>query len=92
MPVRSEHIVLGVIADPRNSHQPPFDAEHLHLISDSADHAALALALASARSNPPPDWLADRERIGHDLHDHVIQRLFAAGLDLQGIIARLLIE
>ena len=32
--------------------------------------------------------LADRERIAHDLHDHVIQRLFAAGLDLQGTIAR----
>ena len=32
--------------------------------------------------------LADRERIGHDLHDHVIQRLFAAGIDLQGTIAR----
>jgi signal transduction histidine kinase len=32
--------------------------------------------------------LADRERIAHDLHDHVIQRLFAAGMDLQGTIAR----
>lgn len=32
--------------------------------------------------------VADRERIAHDLHDHVIQRLFAAGMDLQGTIAR----
>ncbi|WP_235892670.1 sensor histidine kinase [Mycolicibacterium hodleri] len=32
--------------------------------------------------------LADRERIAHDLHDHVIQRIFAVGLDLQGTIAR----
>ena len=32
--------------------------------------------------------LAERERIAHDLHDHVIQRLFAAGLDLQGTLAR----
>jgi signal transduction histidine kinase len=32
--------------------------------------------------------IADRERIAHDLHDHVIQRLFAAGMDLQGTIAR----
>ncbi len=32
--------------------------------------------------------LADRERIAHDLHDHVIQKLFAAGLDLQSTIAR----
>jgi len=28
--------------------------------------------------------IADRDRIARDLHDHVIQRLFAAGLSLQG--------
>jgi signal transduction histidine kinase len=32
--------------------------------------------------------LAERERIAHDLHDHVIQRLFAAGMNLQGTLAR----
>jgi signal transduction histidine kinase len=32
--------------------------------------------------------LAERERIAHDLHDHVIQRIFAAGMDLQGTLAR----
>jgi len=32
--------------------------------------------------------LADRERIAHDLNDHVIQRIFAVGLDLQGTIAQ----
>jgi hypothetical protein len=32
--------------------------------------------------------LADRERIARDLNDHVIQRIFAVGLDLQGTIAR----
>jgi len=89
MPLRSEHIVLGVIAVARNSDQPPFDAEHLDLMSDFADHAAMALALASALEHTRYlTVLADRERIGQDLHDHVIQRLFAAGLDLQGTIAR----
>jgi signal transduction histidine kinase len=29
--------------------------------------------------------LEDHERIAGDLHDHVIQRLFAAGMRLQGI-------
>ncbi|MGQ7295905.1 GAF domain-containing protein [Quadrisphaera sp. KR29] len=33
--------------------------------------------------------LEDRDRIAHDLHDHVIQRLFAAGLSLQALTARL---
>ena len=89
MPLRSEHTVLGVIAVARNSDQPPFDAEHLDLMSDFADHAAMALTLASALEHARYlTVLADRERIGHDLHDHVIQRLFAVGLDLQGTIAR----
>jgi signal transduction histidine kinase len=32
--------------------------------------------------------LSDRDRIARDLHDHVIQRLFAVGLALQGTISR----
>jgi signal transduction histidine kinase len=32
--------------------------------------------------------LTDRDRIARDLHDHVIQRLFAVGLALQGTIPR----
>jgi signal transduction histidine kinase len=89
MPLRSEHTLLGVIAVARNSDQPPFDAEHLNLMSDFADHAAMALTLASALKHARYlTVLADRERIGHDLHDHLIQRLFAAAIDLQGTIAR----
>jgi signal transduction histidine kinase len=36
------------------------------------------------------ELLAVRDRIEqlHDLHDHVIEKLFGAGLDLQGTIAR----
>jgi signal transduction histidine kinase len=33
--------------------------------------------------------LEDRERIARDLHDNVIQRLFAAGMALQGAVARI---
>jgi signal transduction histidine kinase len=32
--------------------------------------------------------LAERQRIAHHLHDHVIQRLFATGMHLQGTIDR----
>ena len=89
MPLRSEHTLFGVIAVARNSDQPPFDAEHLNLMSDFADHAAMALTLASVLEHARYlTVLADRERIGHDLNDHVIQRLFAAGIDLQGTIVR----
>jgi signal transduction histidine kinase len=48
-----------------------------------------ALALERARAQDEREMLAvlgDRERIARDLHDVVIQRLFAAGLQLQGAV------
>lgn len=89
LPLRADQRVLGVIAVARSSGHLPFDTEHLDLMDDFADHAAVALTLATAREQASElTVLADRERIAHDLHDHVIQRLFAAGMDLQGSIAR----
>jgi len=53
------------------------------------DQAALAWQLAmSQRRMRELDILTDRDRIARDLHDHVIQRLFAVGLALQGTIPR----
>lgn len=58
-------------------------------MSDFADHAAVAPELGSALERARHlTVLADRERIAHDLNDHVIRRIFAIGLDLQGTIAR----
>jgi signal transduction histidine kinase len=89
MPLRVNESVLGVIAVARGLHQEPFDTGYLELVSDFADHAAIGLTLAAAREEERAlAVVADRERIAHDLHDHVIQRLFAAGMDLQGTIAR----
>ena len=89
MPLRAQHNVVGVIAVARSAHEPAFDAVHLGLMGDFADHAAMAITLAAAHEHARDlTILADRERIAHDLHDHVIQRLFAAGIDIQGTIAR----
>ncbi|OBF93506.1 histidine kinase [Mycobacterium sp. 852014-52450_SCH5900713] len=89
MPLRARDEVVGVIAIARGSHEAPFDDSYLDLVSDFATHAAMALVLASARDDARQlTILAERERIAHDLHDHVIQRLFAAGMDLQGTLAR----
>jgi len=50
-----------------------------------AEQAALALQVARAREDRQRvAVLEDRDRIGRDLHDLVIQRLFAVGLGLQG--------
>jgi signal transduction histidine kinase len=55
-----------------------------------ANHASVALELADARAREQQiALLEDRDRIARDLHDHVIQRLFAAGLTLDGVVSSL---
>jgi signal transduction histidine kinase len=89
MPLRADGTAVGAIAVARSEQQPPFGDDYLALVSDFAQHAAIAMALATGREHARERAvLADRERIAHDLHDHVIQKLFAAGLDLQSTIAR----
>ena len=89
MPLTLDDTVIGVIAIARHQDDAPFDPSYLDLVRDFARHAAIAVTLASSRARERELLvLADRERIAHDLHDHVIQRLFAAGLDVQGTIAR----
>ncbi|WP_445443933.1 GAF domain-containing sensor histidine kinase [Clavibacter sp. km1a] len=58
----------------------------LDMIADFAAHASVALELRGARaSRARVSLLEDRGRIARDLHDNVIQRLFAAGLSLNGL-------
>ena len=67
----------------------PARAERFHAVdaalpTNFAEQAALALQVSRAREDQ--QLLAvfeDRDRIGRDLHDLVIQRLFAVGLSLQ---------
>ena len=61
-------------------------AEDSHLIADYAGHASLALEKHHARAlHDELAILAERTRIARDLHDVIIQRLFALGLQLQTI-------
>ena len=54
-----------------------------------AEQATLALELGEKnRAQRQLDVFADRDRIARDLHDHVIQRLFATGLQLQSTLRR----
>ncbi|WP_169510936.1 GAF domain-containing protein [Actinomycetospora chiangmaiensis] len=66
------------------------DDDGLAVVASFADQAALVLRLAeSQRARRQLDVVTDRERIAADLHDHVLQRLFALGLGLQAAHARL---
>ncbi len=59
------------------------------LLTSFADHAALALDRAQAVSDREElAVISDRERIARDLHDVVIQRLFAIGMQLQAASLR----
>jgi signal transduction histidine kinase len=61
------------------------EAEEAQLLASFADQASLALDRAQAISDRQELMLvSDRDRIARDLHDLVIQRLFATGLQLQG--------
>ncbi|MEO5654080.1 MAG: GAF domain-containing protein [Marmoricola sp.] len=63
----------------------PPDVEERELLAAFADQAALALDRAQALVDREElAVISDRERIARDLHDVVIQRLFATGLQLQG--------
>lgn len=63
------------------------EAKSIELLTSFADQATLAIDRARARSDEGAlAVLADRDRIARDLHDLVIQRLFATGLQLQGAV------
>lgn len=90
LPLRTTDIVAGVVITARRLGAPPFTDEQLDAMATFADQAALAWQLATTqRQMRDLDILSDRDRIARDLHDHVIQRLFAIGLGMQGTIARI---
>lgn len=90
LPLRAEQQTTGVIVLARNAAAPQFEPEYLHVVRDFADHAAIALTLATTRRYARElSLLTDRERIAADLHDLVIQRVFSVGLGLQSVAARL---
>ncbi len=89
LPLRATDTVAGVLVALRPVGAQPFSADQLDMMAAFADQAALAWQLASTqRRMHELDVLTDRDRIARDLHDHVIQRLFAVGLALQGTIPR----
>ena len=64
----------------------PFTDADLDMAETFAGQAAIALELSDARADQQRLGVrVDRWRIAGDLHDHVIQRLFATGLSLQSI-------
>ncbi|MEU8619736.1 GAF domain-containing protein [Streptomyces sp. NPDC048623] len=84
LPLRSGGKLIGTLALPRRRGGRPYSAADRLLASQFASQAALALVLADAQHDR--EQLAvyeDRDRIARDLHDLVVQRLFATEMMLE---------
>ena len=86
LPLPAHSGSTGVLTAARVRGRPAFTADDVDMAAGFANQAAVAIELAEARAEQQRTaMLEDRQRIAADLHDHVIQRLFAAGLSLQAL-------
>ncbi|MGA4842203.1 GAF domain-containing protein [Streptomyces sp. G45] len=84
LPLQSGGRLIGTLALPRRRGERPYTAVERLLATQFASQAALALVLADAqRSRQRLAVFEDRDRIARDLHDLVVQRLFATGMMLE---------
>jgi signal transduction histidine kinase len=77
---------LGVLSISRSTGGAAFTEADVEMAFAFAAQASIALEVVRAREDRQRlDTAQDRARIARDLHDHVIQRLFGAGLALQAV-------
>ena len=79
---------LGVLSISRPAGGAAFTEADVDMAFTFAAEASIALEVVRAREDRQRlETAQDRARIARDLHDHVIQRLFGAGLALQAVSA-----
>jgi signal transduction histidine kinase len=85
VPLRTHLVGSGLLVMLFDRPVAPLAYEERALLASFADQAGLAVDRAQAiEDRAELAVISDRERIARDLHDLVIQRLFATGLQLQG--------
>ncbi|MFI7625871.1 GAF domain-containing protein [Microbispora rosea] len=85
VPLGAPGAVRGVLSLARRPGRVPFSRAEVCMVHSFAGHAAVALELDEARRDAERlGLLEDRDRIAKDLHDVVIQRLFAVAMTLTG--------
>jgi signal transduction histidine kinase len=90
LPLVGRSRLRGALIVGRLRERRRFTEADLEMATTFANHAAVSLELADAREDQQRMvLLEDRDRIARDLHDHVIQRLFAAGLTVQSVASAL---
>ncbi|MCZ2860595.1 sensor histidine kinase [Blastococcus sp. VKM Ac-2987] len=89
IPLHGSDAGQAVVVVARRAGAPPFPEALVPLVSVFADQVVVALDMAARqRLARRLDVYEDRDRIARDLHDLVIQRVFAAGLALQSVLPR----
>ncbi|MBE3011201.1 GAF domain-containing protein [Microbispora sp. NEAU-D428] len=87
VPLGAAGAVRGVLALVKRSGRMPFSQSELRTLHAFAGQAAVALELAETRRDAERlGLLEDRDRIAKDLHDVVIQRLFAVAMTLMSAV------
>jgi two-component system, NarL family, sensor histidine kinase DevS len=82
--------VRGVLTAGRHQGALPLSPPAVEMVTTFAAQAGIGIELAEHRRDAQRLALfEDRDRIARDLHDLVIQRLFATGMSLQGATALL---
>ncbi len=82
--------VIGVITVARVPGRPPFSETDTEQLVGFSGHVGMAMELARARTDREVlRTVEDHDRIAADLHDHVIQELFAVGMSLQGAVSHI---
>jgi signal transduction histidine kinase len=88
IPLRAPGRELGALLVSRRPGTALFSTSEIDMADEFGRQTSVALAVSRGRRDRHRLELAEeRSRIARDLHDHVIQRLFASGLALQGMAA-----
>jgi signal transduction histidine kinase len=88
VPLGTAGNVRGVLTAGRVPGSMPLAPAAVTMLTTFASQAAIALELAEHRRQAEQVAVyEDRDRIARDLHDLVIQRLYATGMSLQGAVA-----
>jgi signal transduction histidine kinase len=76
----------SLLAVLRRSGREPFTPEELEMLAGFAAQASVSLELAHSQQRERRlHRQSDRDRIARDLHDHVVQRIFATALSLDRV-------
>ncbi len=85
LPMLTQDGPIGALVVARDGGAETFSDSEVAAVEVFASAAAVGIALGAARDALEElHIVSEHERIGRDLHDTVIQRLFAVGMGLQG--------